>query len=98
MRLEAEPPSLPSESSARALSAERSERIGERARRVLWKGGKEATQHEALRACGFPRFLARGEGCKVWDVDGNEYIDYLMSWGTVLLGHADAAVEEAVGR
>jgi glutamate-1-semialdehyde 2,1-aminomutase len=79
-------------------STEVSRQIAERARRVLWKGGKEATQHESLRAPGFPRYLARAEGCKVWDVDGNAYIDYLMSWGTVLLGHADPDVDAAVAR
>jgi glutamate-1-semialdehyde 2,1-aminomutase len=83
---------------AGAFSIELSQQIATRARRVIWKGGKEATQHEALQACGFPRFLARSEGCKIWDVDGNGYIDYLMSWGTVLLGHGYAAVEDAVSR
>lgn len=79
---------------SRSLRA--SEEVAARAGRVLWKGGSEATQHPSLRAAGFPRFLARGEDCRVWDVDGNCYVDYLMSWGTVLLGHRHPAVEEAV--
>ncbi len=42
----------------------------------------------AFRAVGRePVFIARGQGCRVWDVDGNEYIDYLGSWGPLLLGH-----------
>jgi glutamate-1-semialdehyde 2,1-aminomutase len=36
-----------------------------------------------------PIYIARGKGSKVWDVDGNEYIDYLCSWGPLVLGHAD---------
>ena len=45
---------------------------------------------------GTPPFLARGAGSRVWDVDGNEYIDYLGSWGPLVLGHSHPAVVEAV--
>src|SRR5437868_145868 len=78
------------------LSRANSTALNERARRVIWKGGKESTQHEALRACGLTRFVSRGSGYRVWDVDNNYYVDYLMSWGTVLLGHAYPDVERAV--
>jgi len=48
---------------------------------------------------GTPVFIARGKGSRVFDVDGNEYIDYLASWGPLILGHAApqvvAAVQEA---
>ena len=80
------------------ISNQKSIELGERARRVIWKGGKESTQHEALRSCGYPRFMSHGAGCQTWDVDGNCYVDYLMSWGTVLLGHAFPAVERAVSQ
>src|SRR5499427_8560839 len=43
-----------------------------------------------------PFFVARGEGARIWDVDGNEYIDYVGSWGPVILGHAPKVVVEAV--
>lgn len=43
----------------------------------------------------YPAFLARGEGCRVWDVDGNEYIDYMCSFGTNLLGLKHPKVDEA---
>jgi len=36
-----------------------------------------------------PLYIDRGKGSRVWDVDGNEYIDYLCSWGPLILGHAD---------
>jgi glutamate-1-semialdehyde 2,1-aminomutase len=49
---------------------------------------------------GTPLFIVRGQGSHIWDADGNEYIDYVGSWGPLLLGHCHpeivAAVEEAV--
>ena len=35
-----------------------------------------------------PVFIDRAEGCKIYDVDGNEYIDYICSWGPLMLGHS----------
>ena len=57
----------------------------------------------AFRAVGgTPRFVARGAGSRIWDADGREYIDYVGSWGPLVLGHADAdvvaAVRDAAGR
>ncbi len=43
-------------------------------------------------------YLERGRGCRVWDVDGNEYIDYLMAFGPFLLGYARQEVDEAAIR
>ena len=43
-----------------------------------------------------PIFIERGEGCHVIDVDGNRYIDWVCSWGPLILGHADPGVVEAV--
>jgi glutamate-1-semialdehyde 2,1-aminomutase len=45
---------------------------------------------------GVPRFIARGEGSRIYDADGNEYIDFVNSWGPLLLGHRPAAVVEAL--
>ena len=45
---------------------------------------------------GTPRFIARGEGAHIFDVDGNEYIDYIGSWGPLLLGHRHPAVLDAI--
>ncbi len=51
----------------------------------------------ACRAVGtYPRFLSEGKGSRVTDVDGNEYIDLICSWGPLILGHCHQAVEEAV--
>jgi glutamate-1-semialdehyde 2,1-aminomutase len=43
-----------------------------------------------------PIFMARGKGSKIYDIDGNEYIDYVLSWGPLILGHANGRVVEAL--
>ena len=45
-----------------------------------------------------PRFIARAAGSRVWDVEGREYIDFVGSWGPMILGHAHPAVLEAVAK
>ena len=45
---------------------------------------------------GEPFFIARGQGARIWDVDGNEYVDYVGSWGPAILGHSPKVVVEAV--
>ena len=51
----------------------------------------------AFRAVGRePIFITHGDGCRIWDVDGNEYIDFVGSWGPLLLGHRHPAVVSAV--
>jgi glutamate-1-semialdehyde 2,1-aminomutase len=45
-----------------------------------------------------PIFIERGEGPHLWDVDGNRYVDWVCSWGPLILGHADPGVVEAVTR
>lgn len=43
-----------------------------------------------------PIFMARGKGSKIYDIDGNEYIDYVLSWGPLILGHTNDQVVEAI--
>ncbi|MBI4041998.1 MAG: aminotransferase class III-fold pyridoxal phosphate-dependent enzyme, partial [Deltaproteobacteria bacterium] len=43
-----------------------------------------------------PIFIDRGKGSRIWDIDGNEYIDYVNSWGASILGHAQTNVVNAV--
>src|ERR671925_1529756 len=51
----------------------------------------------AFRAVGgTPRFIARAAGSKVYDIDGREYLDYVASWGPMILGHAHPQVVRAV--
>lgn len=56
--------------------------------------------HQSANAMpeGFPQFLVRGEGSRIWDVDGNEYVDFMCSYGPIVLGHRHPAVEAAVAR
>ena len=51
----------------------------------------------AFRAVGdHPLFVDRGQGARIWDVDGNEFVDYVQSWGPLILGHADPRVVNAL--
>ena len=43
-----------------------------------------------------PRFIAQAEGAYLFDADGNRYIDYVLSWGPLILGHAHPAVVNAI--
>jgi glutamate-1-semialdehyde 2,1-aminomutase len=47
---------------------------------------------------GSPHFIARAEGSRIWDVDGDEYIDMMCSWGPIVIGYRHPEVEEAVAR
>ena len=75
----------------------KSQQLFERAQRVI-PGGVNSPVRSFRAVEGTPPFIARGNGSRVWDVDGNEYIDYLGSWGPLALGHAHPAVVEAVQR
>jgi glutamate-1-semialdehyde 2,1-aminomutase len=75
----------------------RSEELFARAKRVLPGGVNSPVR--AFGAVGeTPRFLTRAEGCRVTDADGREYIDYVASWGPMILGHNHPAILEAVER
>ena len=68
----------------------------------LLPGGVDSPVRAFGAVGGQPVFFERGEGARVWDADGNEYIDWMCSWGPLILGHADprvvAAVTDAVAR
>jgi len=55
-------------------------------------------QGEGRSATPYPLFMTRAQGSRIWDVDGNEYIDFHNSFGAVLLGHNDPRISEAVTR
>ncbi len=73
----------------------RSRALFEAARRVL-AGGVSSPVRAFKAVGGEPRFIARGAGARVFDADGNAYLDYVGSWGPLLLGHAHPAVVVAV--
>ena len=65
------------------------------ARRVI-PGGVNSPVRAYSAVGGEPPFIARGDGAYLWDADGNRYIDYVLSWGPLILGHAHPAVVEAL--
>ena len=73
----------------------RSEQLFDAAQKVMPGGVNSPVR--ACRSVGtYPRFLEKGLGSHVWDVDGNEYIDLICSWGPLILGHCQEDVEKAV--
>ena len=66
-----------------------------RARKVI-PGGVNSPVRAYGSVGGVAPFLVRGKGARVWDLDGNSYIDYVGSWGPLVLGHANPAVLRAV--
>ncbi len=66
-----------------------------RASRVI-PGGVNSPVRAFKSVGGEPPYIVRGKGPRLWDADGNEYIDYVGSWGPLILGHAFPAVVEAV--
>jgi glutamate-1-semialdehyde 2,1-aminomutase len=77
------------------VATPRSAALFERARRVI-PGGVNSPVRAFGAVGGTPPFLAEGSGCRVRDVDGNEYIDYVGSWGPLVLGHAHPDVLAAI--
>ena len=45
---------------------------------------------------GTPLFIEKGNGSKIWDADGNEYVDFCCSWGPLILGHNNSVVREEI--
>ena len=70
------------------------ENLRRRARAVI-PGGMYGHQSAGPLPPAFPQFMREGMGARVWDVDGNEYVDLMCSYGPVVLGHRHAAVEAA---
>jgi glutamate-1-semialdehyde 2,1-aminomutase len=74
---------------------EKSKALFEKAKRLIPGGVNSPVR--AGKAVGIdPPFIARAEGCHLWDVEGNRYIDYVCSWGPMILGHAYPEVVEAL--
>jgi glutamate-1-semialdehyde 2,1-aminomutase len=71
--------------------------LRERARKVV-PGGMWGHMNAAALPEGYPQFFARGSGSHLWDVDGNEYVDFMCSWGPVILGHHHPEVDGAAFR
>jgi glutamate-1-semialdehyde 2,1-aminomutase len=76
-------------------AGKKSESLYERAR-SLFPGGVNSPVRAFKAVGGTPVFLARGQGQHVWDADGKRYLDFLGSWGPLILGHADPDVQAAI--
>jgi glutamate-1-semialdehyde 2,1-aminomutase len=72
-----------------------SRRLQKRAEKLI-PGGVNSPVRAFRAVGGDPPFIVRGAGSRLWDADGNEYIEYLGSWGPLILGHAAPEVVEAI--
>src|ERR1041384_7253012 len=77
------------------MKTERSEELFQKAK-DYFPGGVNSPVRAFRSVGGTPRFISKGKGSKIWDADGNEFIDYCCSWGPLILGHADARVVKAI--
>ena len=77
------------------MNRSNSERIFSRAQKLI-PGGVNSPVRAFRSVGGSPPFIARGEGSQIFDVDGNQYIDYVGSWGPLLLGHRHPVILEAL--
>jgi glutamate-1-semialdehyde 2,1-aminomutase len=66
--------------------------------RALFPGGVNSPVRAFRGVGGEPVVAARGEGARIWDADGKEYIDFVLSWGPLVLGHANPIVLDALDR
>jgi glutamate-1-semialdehyde 2,1-aminomutase len=78
-----------------ARKVEQSRKLQRRAEQMI-PGGVNSPVRAFLAVGGDPPFIVRGAGSHLWDADGNEYIDYIGSWGPQILGHAAPLVVDAV--
>jgi glutamate-1-semialdehyde 2,1-aminomutase len=74
---------------------EQSKRLQQRAESMI-PGGVNSPVRAFRSVGGDPPFIVRGKAAHVWDADENEYIDYIGSWGPLILGHADTGVLDAI--
>jgi len=78
-----------------ARKTEQSRKLQKRAEQLIPGGVNSPVR--AFRSVGCdPLYIVRGQGSHIWDADGNEYVDYIGSWGPLILGHAAPTVIEAV--
>ncbi len=77
------------------MKQERSKQAYLKARQYI-PGGVNSPARSWGAVGGEPLFFRQGKGCHIWDVDGNGYIDYVCSWGPLILGHANPQVIDAV--
>src|SRR4030066_1680700 len=77
------------------MKTETSRKLFEEAKKYI-PGGVNSPVRAFKSVGGTPRFISKGVGSKIYDVDGNQYIDYIGSWGPHLFGHNPAFIKEAL--
>ncbi|WP_449436657.1 glutamate-1-semialdehyde 2,1-aminomutase [Pedobacter steynii] len=77
------------------ISREKSAELYEKAKNYF-PGGVNSPVRAFKSVYGTPLFIQKGDGCYVWDADGNQFIDFCASWGPLILGHNNAKVREKV--
>lgn len=77
------------------MEVKRSRELFEEAKKYI-PGGVNSPVRAFKSVGDVPRFIEKAKGSHIWDVDGNEYVDYVCSWGPMILGHAHPKVVEAV--
>lgn len=77
------------------ISREKSAELYEKSK-TYFPGGVNSPVRAFKSVYGTPLFIQKGDGCFLWDADGNQFIDFCASWGPLILGHNHAAVREKV--
>src|SRR6266550_1273039 len=78
------------------MNTKRSTRLFERAQKIL-PGGVDSPVRAFKSVGATPLFISRASGARIEDVDGNRFIDYVMSWGPLIHGHAPRGLVKAIG-
>jgi glutamate-1-semialdehyde 2,1-aminomutase len=77
------------------ISREKSAELYEKSK-TYFPGGVNSPVRAFKSVYGTPLFIQKGDGCYIWDADGNQFIDFCASWGPLILGHNNSAVREKV--
>jgi len=77
------------------MNTVKSEQLFEEAK-TLFPGGVNSPVRAFKAVEGNPLFIKKGDGCEIWDEDGNKYIDFCCSWGPLILGHNNRPVRDAI--
>lgn len=77
------------------ISREKSAELYEKSK-TYFPGGVNSPVRAFKSVYGTPLFIQKGDGCFIWDADGNQFIDFCASWGPLILGHNNTAVREKV--
>src|SRR5215471_2156141 len=78
-------------------TTEESRKWSDRAKKVL-AGGISSSARATTTTAGvdYPLYIAHGKGGRIWDADGNQFVDHLLSYGSIVLGHADPELTDVL--